>query len=230
MNLAEPQILERLNSVLESEHTLVLTEGDNTVFGPGGDVEVHPEFRIFGTMNPAEYTGRNALSPAFRDRWSLWNYVDLPNESQLHAMLRCLVFGEQPSFEYKGYLYQADPTTPVFPNLQEVPEIDTLLLRLATFHHMLSTSAGNGGASSAATLGRTRRERYQFTRRGLHALMKLFSQVVERLKDESGGALKERAVDDRLQELLELLYVTKVQGEADRRAIRSALRAAGLSS
>lgn len=228
MNLAEPQILERLNSVLESEHTLVLTEGDNTTFGPGGDVEVHPEFRIFGTMNPAEYTGRNSLSPAFRDRWSLWNFVDLPGEDELHAMLRCLVFGEQPAFEYKGALYQAESTTPSFPNLQQVPEIDELLLRIATFHHTLSISAGNGSAQNAATLGRTRRERYQFTRRGLHSLMKLFSQLVTRLLQERDGKLVAREVNAQLQELLELLYITKVQEETDRRAIRSAMRAAGL--
>ena len=32
MNLAEPQVLERLNSVLEDGHELVLTEGEGTIF------------------------------------------------------------------------------------------------------------------------------------------------------------------------------------------------------
>jgi MoxR-like ATPase len=68
VNLGEPQILERLNSVLESNPTLVLTENDNSVLGPGGTA-VHPDFRIFATMNPAEYSGRSVLSPAYRDRW-----------------------------------------------------------------------------------------------------------------------------------------------------------------
>src|SRR5262249_7264972 len=64
----EPQILERLNSVLETEPYLVLTEHDNSVLGPAGQA-VHPYFRIFATMNPAEYAGRSVLSPAYRDRW-----------------------------------------------------------------------------------------------------------------------------------------------------------------
>ena len=229
MNLAEPQILERLNSVLETEHTLVLTEGDNTTFGPGGDVEVHSDFRIFGTMNPAEYTGRNSLSPAFRDRWSLWNFVDLPGESELHAMLRCLVFGEQPEFEFKGVLYRAAPTQPSFPNLQAVPDIDEILRRLAIFHHTLAVSSGNGGGQKAATLGRTRRERYQFTRRGLHSLMKLFSHTIAHLTSGQDRDLGPTEVNAQLNEILELLYVSKVQSSVDRRAIVSAMRAAGLA-
>ena len=68
VNLAEPQILERLNPLLERDPSLVLTEHDNTVLGPGG-TPIHPNFRIFATMNPAEYAGRSALSPAYRDRW-----------------------------------------------------------------------------------------------------------------------------------------------------------------
>ena len=55
VNLAEPQILERLNSVLEVEPTLILTEYDNSPIDP-----VHPGFRLFATMNPAEYAGRSA--------------------------------------------------------------------------------------------------------------------------------------------------------------------------
>ena len=87
MNLAEPQILERLNSVLEADHTLVLTEGENITFGPACDVEVHKDFRIFGTMNPQNILAQRAL-PAFRDRWSMWRFVQLPSESDLHAMLK----------------------------------------------------------------------------------------------------------------------------------------------
>jgi hypothetical protein len=68
VNLAEPQILERLNSVLERDPMLVLTEHDHSAYGPGGR-PVHADFRVFATMNPAEYSGRSVLSPAYRDRW-----------------------------------------------------------------------------------------------------------------------------------------------------------------
>src|SRR5262249_45468178 len=64
VNLAEPQILERLNSVLERDPMLVLTEHDHSAFGPGGQ-PIHPDFRLFATMNPAEYSGRSVLSPAY---------------------------------------------------------------------------------------------------------------------------------------------------------------------
>ena len=56
LNLAEPQVLERLNPVLESPPTLVLAENRGERFGPGGDVPVADSFRIFATMNPVTVT------------------------------------------------------------------------------------------------------------------------------------------------------------------------------
>ena len=227
MNLAEPQILERLNSVLETDHTLILTEGENVTFGPNADVEVHPDFRIYGTMNPAEYTGRNALSPAFRDRWSMWRFVDLPTEDDLKAMLIHLVFGEHPSFEFQGIIYRAPKSLAAYPILQEVPNIRSLLERLATFHFTLSVFAGNNTQSQGATLGRTRRERYQFTRRGLHAFMKLFAASVrDTLQAEVDHT--DLIIQRSLVESLDIIYISKVQETSDRNAIRSAMRAAGL--
>ncbi len=67
LNLAEPQILERLNPVMESPPSLLLSEGDQTRWGPGG-LPVHERFRMFGTLNPptTEYTGRSVMSSAFQ--------------------------------------------------------------------------------------------------------------------------------------------------------------------
>lgn len=223
MNLAEPQILERLNSVLEDDHSLVLTEGTGTTFGPYGSVKVHPEFRLFGTMNPAEYAGRSALSPAFRDRWRLWRFVEQPGEEEFYAMLRVLVFGIQPTFEYKGILYQAPPTKPTYPELQAIEGIDELLLRMATFHHHVSQASGNTGGK--AQIGRTRRERYVFTRRGLLTLIKLVHrstcQNQQYFNDET-------AFQSLLEDLLTQVYVDRVQSETDRATIRAAMKAAGL--
>ena len=222
MNLAEPQILERLNSVLEDNRGLVLTEGDGTRFGPNGDVKPHPEFRLFGTMNPAEYAGRSALSPAFRDRWRLWRFVDRPSESALHAMLRTLVYGEQPEFEYGGVMYRATATDPIYPEMQEIEGIDELLIRLASFHFQMANAAGDSGQ---AKLGRTRRERYVFTRRSLLTIMKLIHRVVCK---GLAFADTDLSVSEMLQDLLIQVYVDRVQDEGDRSTILTAMRAAGL--
>lgn len=222
MNLAEPQVLERLNSVLEAGHSLVLTEGDGTIFDKHGDVVPHEEFRLFGTMNPAEYAGRSALSPAFRDRWQLWRFVDQPTEADLHAMLRTLVFGEQPKFEYKGALYQAPATNPIYPEMQNIDGIDELLKRLATFHCSVASASGTTGN---AQIGRTRRERYVFTRRGLLTIMKLIHRVV--CKGETVGSAQV-ALSVLLEDLLTQAYVDRVQDPSDRAVIYSALRASGL--
>ena len=70
INLAEPAILERINSLLDGDRSLVLTEKNNE------RVEAHPNFRVFATMNPAtsEYGGRKSLSLAMRNRFSeIWD-------------------------------------------------------------------------------------------------------------------------------------------------------------
>ncbi|MCE1247002.1 MAG: AAA family ATPase [Firmicutes bacterium] len=70
INLAEPAILERINSLLDGDRSLVLTERENE------RVEAHPNFRVFATMNPAtgDYGGRKELSLAMRNRFSeIWD-------------------------------------------------------------------------------------------------------------------------------------------------------------
>jgi len=140
-------------------------------------------------------------------------------------MLRHLVWGEHPEFEFKGALYQAPNGAPTYPSLQQVPMIEESLSRLATFHHTLATFSGQ---SSGATLGRARRERYQFTRRGLHVVMKLFNASISTLLD-AHSELDEAQCQLALVEALELIYVTKVQEGSDRNAVISAMRAAGLA-
>jgi MoxR-like ATPase len=217
VNLAEPQVLERLNPVLEQPPSLVLSEHDGAVFGPGGDVGISPDFRMFATMNPAEYSGRTVLSPAFRDRWSVWTFVELPGEAELRAMLRCLVRGEQPEFVFGGTLWRAPDVEPVYPALGRVAGIEGLVDQLASFHTAVSAASGGGGG--AAEVGRARRERYVFTRRTLLAAMKLFAGSVER--GVEGPAA--------LREAVETIYVERVQPGPDRQAVRAALRAVGLA-
>jgi|1048.fasta_scaffold24519_2 MoxR-like ATPase len=222
MNLAEPQVLERLNPVLEVPATMVLSEGSGTSFGPRGDVHVDPHFRLFGTMNPAEYAGRSALSPAFRDRWSIWTFVRTPDDAALRAMLRCLVHGDQPEVVHKGIAWQGRRAEAVYPSLVEVPGIEDLLDRLAMFHCSVNRAAGNGEAG--ATIGRTRRERYIFTRRTLLATMRMFATEL-RMLEPSELAERARGV---LEDVIDRVYVTRIQDDADRAAILTSLRAAGL--
>ena len=66
INLAQPAILERINSLLDKDRSITLTEKGNEV------VTAHPSFRIFATMNPAtnQYAGRKELSLAMRNRFT----------------------------------------------------------------------------------------------------------------------------------------------------------------
>ncbi|TNF22652.1 MAG: hypothetical protein EP329_28345, partial [Deltaproteobacteria bacterium] len=119
LNLAEPQILERLNPVLERHPSLVVTEHDNAVIG-GRGAPVHPRFRIFATMNPAEYAGRSALSPAYRDRWRGYRLVPPPAEADYRAMLERLVYGRQPDVTVRGQRWRGGRGLATHPELAAV--------------------------------------------------------------------------------------------------------------
>ena len=61
-NLAPPEILERLNSLMDDERVLVLSEKE------GERVTLHPDFCFVATMNPPKYAGRHKLSRAMLNR------------------------------------------------------------------------------------------------------------------------------------------------------------------
>ena len=169
LNLAEPQILERLNSVLERIPSIIMTEYDNSLIGPGG-VAVHPRFRMFGTMNPAEYAGRSPLSPAYRDRWRGYKYVPAPGEVEYRAMLQFLVSGVQPDVTLFGAPYTGTTIEAPLAVLNQVKGVDAFLAALARFHAALEGAVGRT-SGEAIRLGGRRRDRYIFTRRGLLAVM-----------------------------------------------------------
>lgn len=71
ISLADDSVLERLNSVLEVEKTLVLAEKGSEE--DDSDVEfltAGPKFRILATMNPGGDFGKKELSPALRNRFT----------------------------------------------------------------------------------------------------------------------------------------------------------------
>lgn len=217
VNLAEPQILERLNSVLEREPTFVLTEHDHSAYGPGG-TPIHADFRIFATMNPAEYAGRSVLSPAYRDRWRGHRFIPRPGEVEYLAMLQFLVFGRQPDVTVLGRAFPGFEQPAPLAVLADNDEIDGLLPALASFHAALEHAAGQG-ENDLARIGSRRKERYVFTRRGLLS-------VIEYLASPFGGGT---AAKRPLREAILRYYLGRVATPQDQRLIVQLLDAAGLA-
>ncbi|KAI7161272.1 midasin [Hortaea werneckii] len=69
ISLADDSVLERINSVLESQRTILLAEkGSLDAF-----VTADPSFQFFATMNPGGDYGKRELSPALRNRFTeIW--------------------------------------------------------------------------------------------------------------------------------------------------------------
>ncbi|KAI7279842.1 midasin [Hortaea werneckii] len=69
ISLADDSVLERINSVLESQRTILLAEkGSLDAF-----VTADPGFQFFATMNPGGDYGKRELSPALRNRFTeIW--------------------------------------------------------------------------------------------------------------------------------------------------------------
>jgi len=74
VNTCEPQILVRLNALLERGGQLVLSEDGSKV------VDRHKDFRLFATVNPpgGRFKGRIPLSAEWISRWNYQNVGDLP--------------------------------------------------------------------------------------------------------------------------------------------------------
>lgn len=165
LNLAEASVLERLNSILERNPSLLLSEYNDRLIG-GEEFPVHNAFRVFGTQNPEHYAGRNALSPAYRDRFHE-THVSNPNldAKAMEEMLNWLVFGQTPNIMVNGIEYSGfgtyEPTA-----LAEIPSMSRFLKSVSIFHASLCAAAGSekGGVPK---IGADRMGGYSFTRRGL---------------------------------------------------------------
>ncbi|KAG7818238.1 hypothetical protein KL928_003239 [Ogataea angusta] len=69
ISLADDSVLERLNSVLEPERSLLLAEKGSE----DAAVVAHKNFQFFATMNPGGDYGKKELSPALRNRFTeIW--------------------------------------------------------------------------------------------------------------------------------------------------------------
>ena len=154
------------------------------------------------------------LSPAFRNRWLIWHQAQAADEAAILAMLRTLVLGVQPVVCWKGKSYQADAVNPLFPQFQELTDIESVLARFAMFHSTVAKAAGAPGTTPG--LARHRRERHTFTRRNLIATLQLCGRSSHDLR---------QSLSDSIQQI----YVNRYPDAADRKAIQSHLRAADLS-
>lgn len=229
MNLAEPPVLERLNPVLEREPTLVLTEGPGTRFGAGGDVPVHPDFRLFATMNPAEYQGRSVLSPAYKDRWVATWQAESPGELEYRQMLERVVFGKHPDVEvFRGRYAGPRADEAPYAELAAVPNLSTFLARLAALHAGLCGMA-TASDGKAAALGSGRRERYVFSRRSLLAVLDGLHRMklVEPTTGEPLGFAE--APESIAVDALERAYLDRIRGGEDRARVVALLRSLGLA-
>jgi midasin (ATPase involved in ribosome maturation) len=71
VNMALPEILAKLHSLLDDDKKLVLIEKE------GEEIIPHPDFRFFATQNPSEdYAGTKELNKAFLSRFPLVIRVD----------------------------------------------------------------------------------------------------------------------------------------------------------
>ncbi|XP_042318311.1 midasin isoform X2 [Sceloporus undulatus] len=86
VSLADDSVLERLNSVLETEKTLVLAEKGSE----DNEVELLTagnKFRILATMNPGGDFGKKELSPALRNRFTeIWCPQSNSREDLIHIV------------------------------------------------------------------------------------------------------------------------------------------------
>lgn len=81
ISLADDSVLERMNSVLESDRTLLLAEQGST----GNLVVASEGFQFLATMNPGGDYGKRELSPALRNRFTeIW----VPRAADWEEMLQ----------------------------------------------------------------------------------------------------------------------------------------------
>lgn len=148
MDRAAPQVLERLNSVLEMPPSLVVSEYDNSIVG-GSDCPVHPNFRIFATTNLPSFVGRNQLSRSYVSRWVGTLCIPEPDETECCQILQNVVFGG----ERWGYaLLDGEKSEPPCVSLQAVPQIRDICDRLGRFHSLVVKGEGGNGVVSLRSL------------------------------------------------------------------------------
>jgi hypothetical protein len=108
VNTCEPQILVRLNALLEKGGQMVLHEDGSRI------IKRHKNFRLFATVNPpgGRYKGRVPLSAEWISRWNYQNIGDLPEKTasrRLKVKFGCKKLPEMKPEELKFVAPEAIP-------------------------------------------------------------------------------------------------------------------------
>lgn len=237
INLAEPQILERLNSQLDKNPSLTLSESGGMSIRPLDEAEMkewqegklsntyplNKNFRIFSTRNPAEYSGRAPQSPAFTDRWTSRKVVKNPTKESYVAMMELMAYGEQPEVMIRGQKYKADDVEPLFKTLETIPNFRGFLEKLAKFQITLE------GMARRREIGKDKKEKYIFTRRGLMEFMSYLEDKT--LIDRKTG---ERLSITDMPEIfitraIQYYFLNKITDADDLKRVKDQLDAIGIS-
>lgn len=79
LNLAQSDVLEALNRLLDDNNEIYITETNELI-------KPHPQFRLFATQN-INYSGRNGLAKSFRNRFVEINFPE-KNEYEINQILK----------------------------------------------------------------------------------------------------------------------------------------------
>ena len=170
-------------------------------------------------MNPAEYTGRNPLSPAYRDRWRGHLIVRGAGESEYRAMLRQMILGERPRTCVDGVLYaEPEPVSPTHGELASQAGVEEFVDSLARFQASLDAACQRGKDGDPALSGR--KERPVFTRRGLIALLDHLASPAHAGRGMDHDQLR--------QEGIHRYFLARFSCEEETTVVRQLLQASGL--
>lgn len=211
LNLSETEVLERLNSLLDDERSIVVYEHENEKYIKNEEYEdmvnkyiqahkgntrkraieyltsqkiyqIHKNFRLFATMNPKEYNGRNKLSDPFLNRWRILRIEELPDGELTEIM----------KVKYRA------------PN--------ELAMSLILFHQSIREQAEKG------ILGKHQREDYHFTIRDLIRVFERIEIEIEAYQKRFTGRKPDmREIKTWLAEAVKEVYGTVFRDEDDRK-------------
>ena len=223
INLAAPQVLERLNSVLERDPSITLSEQGNVRIAANSKANPLDErFRIFATMNPPEYSGRTPMSPAYKNRWTSYMYVPNPGEEEYFAMGLNIVYGEQPDVEIRDVKYHGDRSEPKHESLAQIPNFRSFLAKYAKFQARLEMMAAK------EVIGKDLVEPYVFTRRNVLEFFEyLETHVIIDRKQKQRITMKDdpaRLISYGLRQY----YLDQLHNDEDRQKVIDLLDAAGI--
>ncbi|KAF9220907.1 hypothetical protein BS17DRAFT_290054 [Gyrodon lividus] len=151
ISLADDSVLERLNSVLEPDRTIVLAERGGTD-GEYPAVHAAESFKLLATMNPGGDYGKKELSPALRNRFTeIWvpqvddlsDLTMIVDSSWRHDALKALT---PPFMQFTGWLRERVGDRSVctlrdmlawvaFSNAAFTPDGEVIMQANEIFHH-----------------------------------------------------------------------------------------------